>query len=487
MSATRETTLGTRLMRFAGYCCAWPRYRRLVAIDFLPQDRIAALQAKKLQRLLRHARATVPYYRDLFDHLKMKWDGRPPFEILKELPLLTKAQIAANFPDRMLSHGRRDFASEYLTSTGTTADRIDIVVSPAAQLSRLAIVFWRHHIGGCCPLDARRIEIPPDACSRVCGTDQSRPPGLFSEIRWGAAQGVNLLKAALDTISRRLRRSVRHGLIYDETLAPFGPEGTRLEPEALQAYVNAIDREKPYLVTGLPTYLHEIARHIQRTGQTLHVPVVHPMGSLSTAGLRQLIVDAFGAEVFDIYGASELGTVACECEVHQWLHVAMGSYIVEILRDGRPAAEGELGHIAITGLDNYAMPLIRYELGDVGRWRSGPCRCGRTTQLMECNGRIQDLIMTAQGKAVTEEDVMDLAYFRLRLEHFQLVERKRGEFDLMVVAKPGQNLDIETIRTAARDLLDNPRRLDVFPVNTINREATGKFRFVKSASYEDFR
>ena len=458
--------------------------RRL--LRFLPEDKIAAVQARKLQRLLRHVRITVPYYRDLFDHLKIEDNDRPPLEILKALPLLTKTEIAANFPDRMLSRGRRGFASEHLTSTGTTADRIDIVVSPAAQLSQVAIVFWGHHLGGRRLVDVRRVVIRPHACSRVCGADGDKPPGLFSELRQATAQGISPLKAVLGTIDRGLRRSIRRRFIYDVRLPPFGPEGTCVAPEALQAYVDAINREKPYVLAGLVTYLHEIARHVQRTGQSVRVPVVHSQGSLSTPRERQFIADALGAEVFDSYGSSETGTVACECGEGQWLHVAMGSYIVEILRDGQPAAEDELGHIIITPLDNYAMPFIRYKLGDVGRWHRGPCACGRTTQLIECNGRLENLIITAKGKAVTEEDVMDFAYFELRLEHFQLVERKRAEFDLMVVPAPGQRLDIEAIRTATSELLDTPRRIDVFPVNTIDAEATGKFRFVKSASYGDF-
>jgi len=284
-----------------------------------------------------------------------------------------------------------------------------------------------------------------------------------------------------------LRSAIRHRIVYEVELPPFGPDGICLAPEALQAYVDAIVRERPHLLAGMAAYLYQIGRHVQRTGQKLRVPVLHPQGSLSTPGQRQFFVEAFGADVFDVYGASEFGAIACQCESRQGLHVAMGSFIVEILRDGRPAAEGELGHIAVTSLDNWAMPLIRYLPGDVGRWYQGGCKCGRTTQAIDCHGRIHGLVVTAKGKTITEEDMMNFAYFKLGLEHFQLVERKRGQFDFMVVPAPGEKLDRQGIREATSQLLDGPERVGVFPVKTIYPEPTGKFRFVKSASCEDFR
>lgn len=482
-----RTSLKNRILRAAGYACAAPRLRGLLAADFLPQSELMRVQERKLGRLLRHAGGTVPFYADMLGEVQTRPGDHSPFEVLRQMPLLTKREIAANFPDRILSGGRRALASQHLYSSGTTADRVDVVVGRSGQLSRLALVLWRQPVGGGCPIGTRRAEIPPDACSRICGADRDRPPSFAEEVRWLAGQGQGLVRATLRTADRRLRSAIRHGLIYDETLPPFGPDGTAISHESLQRYLDAIQRARPHLLTGLPTYLHQLARFIRRSGQHLHVPVVHPMGALSTEHQRQLMADAFGARVYDTYGSSELGTFSAQCEERGHLHVAMSSYIVEVIRDGEPAGEGELGHIAVTALDSYNMPLIRYLLGDVGRWYEAGCGCGRTTKLIACNGRLQGLVVTATGKLVTEEDVMDLAHSQLGLEHVQLVEHRPGEFDLMVVPPPGRPVGLQAIRTAFSGLLDRPKRLEVFPVETIYPEPTGKFRFVKSASYERFQ
>jgi len=483
---TPNTSLGTMAVRLGGRLSVGAQCRRLVAEDKLSRDRLEALQERRLGRLLRDAYETVPYYRELFDQRGLTPGCLPPRELLGKLPPLTKSDIMANFPDRILRHGRRSTGSQHLASTGTTADRTDVIVSLYGQRSRLALVFWRHALGGRCGVGAKRIEIPPDACSRLCGTENGRPMGLIGEIRAVAGQNRRPIQSALRVIEKRLRSSIRHSLIYDQTLPPFGPDGTCLAEADLQRYVDVLREQRPYLVTGLPAYLQQIARHIRRTGQSVHVPVIHPMGGLSTPGLRQFIAESFSAEVYETYGSSELGGFACQCDSREWLHVTMGSYIVEVVRDGRPAKPGELGHLIVTGLENRAMPFIRYKLGDVGRWHAGSCECGRETQLIECNGRLQNLIVTGEGRPVTEEELLDLAYSDLGLEHFQLVERKRGQFDLSVVAQPGEDLDQAAIKSAFSDALDGPRRLDVFPAQTIHAEATGKFRFVKSASYEDF-
>ncbi|MGC9319169.1 MAG: phenylacetate--CoA ligase family protein [Armatimonadota bacterium] len=456
-------------------------------VDFASGERVEAVQATKLRGLLAHAAATVPYYSDLFARLDIDLNDCDPLAVLRELPVLTKADIEANFPDRILSGGRRPISARHVTTSGTTSDRIEVVLTVAAQHWRHAQQLWADEVGGGCTPGLRRLEIPPDACSRVCGQDGGRPDGLVAEMRWAARRSSRPARAVADSLARRAREALRTRILNDTTLPPLlGPEGTAATVEVVRQHVELIEREDPYLLSGLPTYLQEIARYLQRTGRRLRVPVVRPIGSVSSARMKRFVGENLGAEVFETYGSNELGCAACECQAHNGLHVAASCFVVEILRDGRPARPGELGRIAVTCLDNYSMPLIRYDIGDVGRWYPAGCKCGRNTPLIECNGRLQGLLITSSGAPVTEEQIMDLAYFDLGLEHFQLVERRPGQFDLMVVAAPEGTADMRTVREAFAHLLDEPERLEVFPVETIYPEATGKFRFVKSASYERF-
>ena len=475
-------------LKMLAHLYGWREARWLSRLDYRPLDQIRAVQATKLRRLLVHAANTVPYYRDLCARRGIDPATDDSLAALRRFPVLTKSDIEANFPDRILAGGCRSFAAKHLMTSGTTSDRVEIVLSLGAQHWRHALQLWSDSVGGRCWPGRHRLEIPPDACSRVCGERASRPEGLLAEMRWEATRRQHAGRAAVATLARRAREAVRSRILNDTTLPPLiGPQGTSSVASTVASHVERIAREDPWVLTALPIYLWEIARHVERTGASLDVPVIRTMGGLCTPEMKRSIGTALNAEVFETYGSNELGAIACECGAHRGLHIAAGCYVVEILRDGRPVHPGESGSITVTCLHNDAMPLIRYEIGDIGRWVEGPCECGRATPMLECNGRLQGLVVTPTGREVTEAEITRLAHSIPGLEHFQLIEHRPAEFDLLVVMSEGSNAPgLEQIRKVFTTVLDGAERIEVFPVDTIYPESTGKFRFVKSATYDDF-
>ena len=84
--------------------------------------------------------------------------------------------------------------------------------------------------------------------------------------------------------------------------------------------------------------------------------------------------------------------------------------IVEILRDGGPVAPGELGEVVVTDLYSYAMPLIRYRMGDLARAGSGPCRCGLGLPVLDAvEGRCGDAMAGKDGDTVLPREWLELA------------------------------------------------------------------------------
>ena len=75
----------------------------------------------------------------------------------------------------------------------------------------------------------------------------------------------------------------------------------------------------------------------------------------------------------------EFSGIAYECEAHVGHHVVGEGYIVEVLKDGRPAAPGEIGEVVVTDLNNYCLPFIRYRIGDLAEALdpNETCACGR--------------------------------------------------------------------------------------------------------------
>ena len=461
------------------------RCRAIIQHEYRSSSQLRQIQAQKLARLVAHAYKHVPFYRESFDQAGLRPQYMHGPEALQLLAPLTKRDVAANFPDRIIAGGQRGFSWKHLTSTGTTSDRIDVMLNVNASQWRHALEL-RNDLVSNCPLGARRLEIPPDACSRECGVGQTDGRGFWAQVRYASAQNGKPWYELASALNRLVRGSIRQALFPDRILPPFGPAGTTISDERLGEYVDGIVDFQPQILVALPTYLQEIARYMKREGRQAPVGLIRPIGSVSTEKLKREWAGIFEGEVYETYGSNELGPIACECEQHNGLHVAMENYVVEIVRDGQPARPGELGEILVTCLDNYAMPLLRYRIADVGLWHNHLCPCGRSSQLIEVNGRLQDLIVTNEGQAIPEDQLMDFFYHKIGLRQFQLVERRPEEFDLLMVPEDDSPVDEAQVGERTSQLLGKTAQVQPFVVETIYPEATGKFRFVKSASYERF-
>src|SRR5581483_6626364 len=133
-----------------------------------------------------------------------------------------------------------------------------------------------------------------------------------------------------------------------------------MTPATIRQFVATITRTRPELVFGHAHSVFLVADFIDR--HALRVP--RPAGIITTAMVlhdwqRKRIEAAFGCPVTNRYGCEEVSLIACECDRHRGLHVNADSVLIEIVRDGRPAAPGEPGSIVVTDLSNFAMPLVR--------------------------------------------------------------------------------------------------------------------------------
>src|SRR5207249_8098782 len=128
---------------------------------------------------------------------------------------------------------------------------------------------------------------------------------------------------------------------------------------------------------------------------THHSPVLYrPKGIITTAMVlhswqRRTIEEVFGCPVTNRYGCEEVSLIACECERHHGLHVNADGVFVEIMRADdtgaltHPTRPGEPGAVVVTDLTNRAMPIIRYQVGDVAVLSDRVCTCGRGLPLLE--------------------------------------------------------------------------------------------------------
>ena len=134
--------------------------------------------------------------------------------------------------------------------------------------------------------------------------------------------------------------------------------------------LDALELHQPaYLLTN-PVSLRLVAQEqISNPRKVVGLEQILTLADRVDASLRQLVRDVFGAKIVDRYSSVEFGPIAIQCPVFEHLHVVSPLVYVEILNDkNEPCAVGTPGRVVVTGLRTLAMPIIRYELGDIAEW-----------------------------------------------------------------------------------------------------------------------
>jgi phenylacetate-CoA ligase len=210
---------------------------------------------------------------------------------------------------------------------------------------------------------------------------------------------------------------------------------------------------------------------------------------VTTAGtlypfMRQKIAQVFGCEVYNQYGSREVSDVAFELPGTEGLWVAPWGNFVEILDEqGMPVPPGQEGNIVVTCLTNYAMPLLRYEIGDRGTLLPQPAAAGPGLQVLkQVSGRNMDVFRKPDGTLVDSQYFIHLMYFRPWVWKFQVVQRSLDQVLFRVVGPPPRppESELEEIAAKARLALGDQCRVDFEFREDLPQPPTGTHRYTIS-------
>ena len=460
----------------------WHEYKVMMRAEEYDLEKLKQIQFAKLQKIINHAYEKVPFYRKRFKKIGLNPNDIEDDGKALPFPPTTKDDIMTNFPEGITAQGLDRTRWKYVASSGTTRQIMGIHDFRKTNIN-WAAGLRAHKLAGNHEVGKRWVEIPPHMCTNICGIDDTgKTERLFSKKIFPL-----LSKGDLGGLGQHIYNyyySRRHKIYRRITLPSFGSEGTNIPEEDIKNYIYSIRKYHPYLLEGLPLYLYTLAKYL--TENSLSPPavgVISPFGGSMTSAMKDTIRKAFGCDVYDTYGCSETGFIACDCERHEGLHIFMDLYYIEICRNGNLAAPGELGKIYITDLENRAMPWIRYEIGDVGRYFVNGHGCGRKSIRLQIDGRIEDTISNSKGDLFTSDQLFDFFHGFKEIDNFQLNEIHKGNFELLCVPKNGACMDAERIRREFRHFFDPDASIKTYTVKTIKAEDGGKFRFVKSKSF----
>ena len=238
-----------------------------------------------------------------------------------------------------------------------------------------------------------------------------------------------------------------------------------------------LERNPDYLLS-LPTNLHALAQAFIESGCKLpRLRQVVSIGEVLTADTREICRQAWGVEVADIYSSEEAGYIALQCPQRAQYHVQSESVYVEVLDSaGRRCGPGETGRVVVTALHNFAMPLIRYELGDFARV-GGACTCGRGLPVIDrIAGRTRNMLRLPNG--ARRWPVFGLAKLLAvaPVRQFQVIQKTLEDIEVSLVVP--ERLDAATERHMSGILSENlggEFRIRFRYVDHIESGPTGKF------------
>jgi phenylacetate-CoA ligase len=123
-----------------------------------------------------------------------------------------------------------------------------------------------------------------------------------------------------------------------------------------------------------------------------------------------------------IYGSVDAGPLghACEATGDGVFHLMNDTQHLEIvaLDSDQPVAGDQVGRLLFTSTARQAQTVMRYDIGDTGRWLSGPCPCGLTSPRFELLQRHGKLIRIGTDFISLSELAVHLQVpFQLRLDH----------------------------------------------------------------------
>jgi len=406
----------------------------LYQLDANERSAAAALldaQRSQASELLSHARENVPFYAE-----RLATKDLPPLatEEWLRLHLLTRADVLLHARSlRALrvpkSHGRR-----LVTRTsGSTGQPVEVVRTQLLQQFWEAITLREHIWHG-------RDASGSLAVIRANVPNSSGPRGRH-EATWGSP----------------FNKIWQTGCAYILDLATDVREQSRWIQE----------RQPTYLLT-YPANLAALLDEFAHCGAPPVREVISVGGAVSLQ-LRQKCAEVLGAPIVANYSSQELGYLALQCPDCEQYHVQSESVFVEVLDEhGMPCSPGECGRVIVTDLHNFAMPLIRYEIGDYAEV-GHPCPAGRgLPSLREVLGRRRNMVVFPDGKRhwpmTGFARFNDVAYIR----QYQFVQHSRERIEVRLVVRDELTMDqLVRLETIIRDAMGYPFEIEFAQFNEL--------------------
>lgn len=429
---------------------AFSKYCALKRYNKLPQKEKQNIQEKRLKDILLHAYQNVPYYTRILSNSGVINGKEVNLEKFTKIPVLDKKTIRENF-EQLIAKDIDNRQWYYNTSGGSTGE-------PAKFIQDLEYSSWN--------MAASHMFM------EFCGYHVPKPRIIL----WGSEKDIGLNK------NKTIRRTLGLWMQNINFLNAYN-----ITPTMMKKYVDTINKKKPYLIHAYAESLYQFALFIDKNKLDIYFPraIITSAGTLFPY-MRELIQGVFGAHVFNMYGSREVGAIACETSEHDGLHVSDYTQYVELIDNNQNIVSyGEKGEVIITCLTNYAMPLIRYRIGDIAEWSNHSENEDLKPYILKnVEGRISDNFISRDGNITFGSYFRHLIFFMDWIEKYQIVQE---DYDRIIYyIKPINDVpasfgeEFHKISNETKKVMGESCIVSYKIVNDIQYSISGKYRYTIS-------
>tara|TARA_B110000879_G_scaffold212480_1_gene308965 strand:- start:6436 stop:7797 length:1362 start_codon:yes stop_codon:yes gene_type:complete len=413
--------------------------------QFWDEDKIHEYQLTKLKSIIDYSAKNVPYYEQLFKKIKLNSDDIKSIKDINKIPILTKEILqkeGSNMVSRMIN--------PKLVKKGKTGGTTGVPTIYYKDTNNRSFTWASYY---------RWYE--------WMGLNYYDPVATF----WGA-------KTVLSTSLKSKIKSDFTSFIQNNIIL----NSFNINEEMANSYYKTISKLRPYLIKGYMSSMLDFAKFVEKNKwEFCELKAISTTTENLLPNNREYLERVFKVPVFDQYGCGEISAISYECSKHNGLHINQEHVICEILDNDNNPILNQSGRVITTDLDNYVMPFVRYENGDMATLTDRKCTCGVNQPLMESiDGRSIDTITLNNGSKVHgvffTDILFEIGILSDEFRKFQIVQNKIDSIEFRLeTQKPLDPRKKEKLLISLKRFIDNVKYIEV---DKIEKQPNGKFKYI---------
>ena len=411
------------------------------------QKDLLQYQKDKYHSLLQYANIHVPYYREQFARIGLFKDGILDESRLCDIPVLLRENVRT-FTEKLKSDEFDSLGVKSNSSSGSTGEPVTVYHCERQQY---------------CGKEDKLL----------FGMLNGKKPGDFWIKLWG---NENHLSSGI------MRQVSPPGHRYNDCLLLYA---FRLSDERLRIFTGEIQKRKPVMIWAYADQMFQLSRFVVSNGIQMYCPVsILTTGSMLSPQMKSVIQKAFpSSKVSNQYGATEVGTIGCEVDGEEGLRAFEHSVKLEVVHEDGSITDDGSGELLVTTLNNHAMPLIRYKLGDiVSITHDLGGRKGSFALITSLKGKSTVHIKKANGDVIFGQFFLDLFCTQEWVERFKVIQKSYTELEIHLVLRQGYTADEDALSSIleAIDREMGKCKYDIIYEKEIKPMPSGKYEYIRS-------